>query len=50
MLTAWKNMQKNRGKRAATGSDNRQFHAAGRGPLVKTYKYDPTKVIERRKN
>ncbi|XP_051169716.1 mitochondrial inner membrane protein OXA1L-like [Leptopilina boulardi] len=41
-------IKKNRNRRSAMSLDQRQFQSAGRGPLVKTYKFDPTKVTMRK--
>lgn len=48
MKEGWQSMMKNRRKRSADGADVRLFQNAGRGPLIKTYKYDPTKFVVRK--
>lgn len=40
----WKGIKHSRAANAAYGLDQRSFDIAGRGPIIKTYKYDPTKV------
>lgn len=43
-LLAWTNMKITRELAERERIDEIQFQRAGKGPLVKTYKYDPTKV------
>lgn len=42
-IAAWSNMKASREANARYEVDELQFHRAGRGPLRKTYSYDPTK-------
>lgn len=42
--SAWTNMKITRELAERERIDEIQFQRAGQGPLVKTYKYDPTKV------
>lgn len=42
-ILAWTNMKISKQLAARERADAIQFTAAGRGPLIKTFKYDPTK-------
>lgn len=46
----WKDMRMSREVAGRQRSDELSFNQAGRGPLVKTYKFDPTKVISAKKS
>lgn len=42
---SWKSIKSTREVQSVTRLDDSAFNKAGRGALVKTYKYDPTKVV-----
>lgn len=43
-FTAWRNMKIAKELEERERFDDMQFQRAGRGPIIKTYKFDPTKV------
>lgn len=42
-LLAWQNIKITKQLEERKSLDDLQFRRAGKGPVVKTYKYDPTK-------
>ncbi|XP_033207798.1 mitochondrial inner membrane protein OXA1L-like [Belonocnema kinseyi] len=45
LMEVWKDIRHSRATNAAYVLDQKKFEAAGRGALIKTYKYDPTKEM-----
>lgn len=43
LFTAWTNLKLSKELEERKRLDEIQFQRAGKGPVVKTYKYDPTK-------
>lgn len=50
LIAAWTNLKISRELEERRRLDEIQFQRAGKGPVVKTYKYDPTKQITKNAN